>query len=250
MRLLDKVALVTGASRGNGRAIAIGFAREGANVAINYRTSESEALSTLEAVAATGRRAIVVQADTSNSSQVDAMVARVIGEFGRIDILVNNAGVLRRTPFLEITEQEWDMILDINLKGYFLVGQAVARGMVKRGGGVIINVSSVNQLRAGRDVTHYGASKGGVGQLTRQMAYELAAHGVRVNAICPGLIETDINRQDLMDPEFRSFRLGRIPLGIIGEPEDLVGIAVYLAGNESRLVTGAHFYVDGGATIG
>lgn len=249
MRLADKVALVTGASRGNGRAIAIGFAREGADVAVNYRSREAEALSAVEVIRAMGRRAIAVQADTSDAAQVKAMVDRAIREFGRIDILVNNAGVLSRVPFLELTEKEWDRVLDINLKGYFLVGQAVAREMAKRKSGVIINISSAGQQLAAPNLTHYNTAKGGIAQLTRQMAYELVDYGIRVNAICPGLIETDMNRHDLADPAFRDFRLAGIPMKIIGTPEDLVGSAVYLASEDSRLVTGTHLFVDAGQTM-
>ncbi len=249
MRLADKIALVTGGSRGNGRAIALGFAGEGADVAVNYHTHEAEAHSAVEEIRALGRQAIAIQADTSNSAQVNAMVAQVLGQFGRIDLLVNNAGVLKRTPFLEITEAEWDWLMDINLKGYFLVGQAVARQMVKRGSGAIINISSMGQRVAMPNLTHYSTSKGGVYQLTRQMALELAEHGIRVNAICPGLIETDINRRDIAREEFRRSRLAQIPLKLIGRPEDLVGAAVYLASEEARLVTGAEIAVDGGVTI-
>jgi NAD(P)-dependent dehydrogenase (short-subunit alcohol dehydrogenase family) len=247
--LTDKTVLVTGGSRGNGRAMALALAREGADVAINYRSHEAEALSAVEEIRAMGRRSFAVQADTSNSAQVKAMVGRVMEEFGRIDVLLNNAGVLKRTPFLEISEEEWDWIIDVNLKGYFLVGQAVAREMVKVRRGVIINVSSLGQRIAMPSLTHYNASKGGVGQLTRQMALELAKYGIRVNAICPGLIETDMNRHNLADPEFRRSRLANTPLGIVGTPEDLGGIAVYLAGDESRYVTGSMFFVDGGVSI-
>jgi len=249
MRLAGKVALVTGGSRGNGRAIALGFAREGADLAINYRSHEAEALSAVEEIRAMGRRAMAIQADTSNAGQVRAMVGRVMEEFRRIDILVNNAGVLRRTPFLEISEEEWDWIMSVNLKGYFLVGQAVAREMAKCGHGAIINISSVGERVPSPDLAHYNTSKGGVSQLTRQMALELAPHGIRVNALCPGLIETDLNRADIAREEFRSARLASIPMKAIGRPEDLVGAAVYLASEESRLVTGIHLFVDGGVSM-
>jgi len=249
MRLAGKVALVTGGSRGNGRAIAIGLAREGADVAVNYQSHVDEALSAVEGIRALGRKAIAVQADCSNSAQVAAMVDRVAEEFGRIDVLVSNAGILRRTPFLEITEDEWDWIMDVNLKGCFLVGQAVARRMVKQKGGVIINVSSVGAVNSGLNVAHYNTSKAGVSQLTRNMAFELAGHGIRVNSLCPGLIETDINRKDLAHAGFRNARLASIPMKLIGSPEDLVGSAVYLACDDSCLVTGIQLFVDGGVTM-
>ena len=249
MRLAGKVALVTGGSRGNGRAIAIGLAREGADVAVNYQSHVDEALSAVEGIRALGRKAIAVQADCSNSAQVAAMVDKVAEEFGRIDVLVSNAGILRRTPFLEITEDEWDWIMDVNLKGCFLVGQAVARRMVKQKGGVIINVSSVGAVNPGLNVAHYNTSKAGVSQLTRNMAFELAGHGIRVNSLCPGLIETDINRKDLAHAGFRNARLASIPMKLIGSPEDLVGSAVYLACDDSCLVTGIQLFVDGGVTM-
>ena len=170
---------------------------------------------------------------------------------GGLDILVNNAGILNRTPFLEIDEEEWDAIQGVNLKGYFLVGQAVARRMVEAGtAGALVNVSSAGQAVAAPNLTHYCVSKAGVEMLTKQMALELAPHGIRVNAIAPGLIETDLNRADIARHEFRERRLARIPLGEIGVPDDVVGAVVYLASNEeARLVTGASLFVDAGQTI-
>jgi 3-oxoacyl-[acyl-carrier protein] reductase len=249
MKLANRVALVTGGSRSIGRAIAIGLAREGADVAVNYVGHEDAARSAVREIESLGRRAVAVRADTSDAQQVDAMVARAVEELERIDILVNNAGVLKRTPFLELSEEEWDRVLDVNLKGYFLVGQAAARDMVTRTSGNIINIASAGGILAAPNLTHYNTAKGGVIQLTRQMAFELVGHGIRVNAICPGLIETDLNREDLADQEFREFRLANIPMRIIGTPEDLVGTAVYLASDDSRLVTGAQIFVDGGQTI-
>ena len=249
MRLQGKVALVTGGSRGMGRAIALGFAQEGADVAVSYRSHADEAGSAVKEIQGLGRRAIAVEADVASAGAVRAMVDRVIQEFGRIDILVNSAGILSRTPFLEITEAEWDAVLDTNLKGCFLVTQAVAREMVKRRSGVIINMSSIGQQVAGPNVTPYNTSKGGVAQLTRQAALELVDHGIRVNAICPGLIETDMNRRDIAQKEFRARRLASIPMKVIGKPEDVVGAALFLASDESRLVTGTHLFVDAGATM-
>jgi glucose 1-dehydrogenase len=250
VRLEGKVALVTGGGRSIGRAIAIGLAGDGADVAVNYRSDEAAARSAVEEIERLGRRAVAVQADTANAEQVTAMVGEVVGRLGQIDVLVNNAGVLKRTPFLELTEEEWDWVLGVNLKGYFLVGQAVARAMVERGeGGAVVNISSAGQQLAAPNLTHYNASKAGVGQLTRQMALELVEHRIRVNAICPGLIETDLNRGALADEAFRNFRLANIPMKIIGTPEDLVGTVVYLASDDSRLVTGSHLWVDAGQSM-
>ncbi|MXX56913.1 MAG: 3-oxoacyl-ACP reductase FabG [Gemmatimonadetes bacterium] len=251
MRLEGKRALVTGGSRGIGRAIALGLAREGADVAVNYRNSRGDAGSAVREIEQMGRRTVAVQGSTSSRPDVERFVAEADDFLGGLDILVNNAGILKRTPFLEIGEEEWDAILDVNLKGYFLVGQAVARRMVATGTrGAIVNVSSAGQAVAGPNLAHYCVSKAGVGMLTKEMALELASHNIRVNAVAPGLIETDINRADIAQDAFREGRLARIPLGLIGAPADVVGAVVFLAANEeARLMTGASVFVDGGQTI-
>jgi len=251
MRLEGKRALVTGGSRSIGRGIALGLAREGADVAVGYRGSRADAESAVREIETLGRRAVAVQGSTDAGADVERIVAEAHGFLGGLDILVNNAGVLKRTPLLEITEAEWDAILDVNLKGYFLVAQAVARRMVKdRTPGAIVNVSSAGQAVAAPNLTHYCVSKAGVEMLTKQLALELAPHKIRVNAIAPGLIETDMNRADIAQADFRKRRLARIPLGEIGVPDDLVAAVVYLASNdESRLVTGASLFIDAGQTI-
>jgi NAD(P)-dependent dehydrogenase (short-subunit alcohol dehydrogenase family) len=251
MRLADRCALVTGGSRSIGRAIAVGLAREGADVVVNYRGDREAAEATAAEIRALGRRGTVVQGDTSLRQDVERFVGEAIAALGRIDLLVNNAGILRRTPFIEIEEREWDAILDTNLKGYFLVSQAVARAMIERKiEGAIVNTSSAGQLLAAPNLTHYCVAKAGVEMLTKQMALELAPHRIRVNAIAPGLIETDLNRKDIANPEFRERRLARIPLKEIGVPDDVVGSVVFLASNaEARLVTGASLFIDAGQTI-
>ena len=251
MRLEGKRALVTGGSRGIGRAIALGLAREGADVAVNCRRSLGDAESAVREIEGMGRRAVAVQGSTDSRPDVERFVGEARDFLGGLDILVNNAGILKRTAFLEIGEEEWDAILDVNLKGYFLVGQAAARRMVAAGTmGAIVNVSSAGQAAAGPNLTHYCVSKAGVGMLTKQMALELAAHKVRVNAVAPGLIETDMNRADIARDDFREGRLARIPLREIGVPGDVVGAVVYLASNdEARLVTGASLFVDAGQMI-
>jgi NAD(P)-dependent dehydrogenase (short-subunit alcohol dehydrogenase family) len=249
VRLENKVAVVTGSSRGIGRAIALGFAKEGADIVVNFARDEDAAKVTVDEVLRLGRRSIPVKANTSHRNEVEVLVQSAIQAFGKIDILVNNASILKRTPFLEITEEEWDKILSVNLKGYFLVGQAVAREMIKRRSGCIVNMSSASQEVAGINLTHYCCAKGGVKILTKQMALELAPFGVRVNAIAPGLIETDMNRKDLASQEFREFRLRRIPMGVIGTPADVVGAAIFLASDESRLATGSTIFLDAGQTV-
>jgi len=251
MRLEGQRALVTGGSRSIGRGIALGLAREGVDVAVNFRSSREDAERAVREIEALGRRATAVQGSTDSHADVERFVAEADDFLGGIDILVNNAGILRRTPLLEINEDEWDAIMDVNLKGYFLVGQAVARRMVEaEASGAIINVSSAGQAVAAPNLTHYCVAKAGVEMLTKQMALELAPHKIRVNAIAPGLIETDLNRADIARDDFREGRLARIPLKEIGVPADLVGAVVFLASNaEARLVTGASVFINGGQTI-
>ncbi len=251
MRLEGKRALVTGGSRSIGRAIAVGLAREGADVVVNYKSQKDAADEVVKTIEGYGRRGLSIQASTDSKPDVDRMAEEADRFLDGIDILVNNAGVLKRTPFLEITEEEWDWTLNTNLKGYFMVGQAVARHMVGRGTqGNFINMSSAGQAVAAPNLTHYCVAKAGIEMLTKQMALELAPHKIRVNALAPGLIETDLNRNDIADPSFRERRMARIPLQLIGVPEDLVGAVVFLASEaESRLITGASIFIDAGQTI-
>ncbi len=244
-----KKVLVTGGSRGIGRACVLAFAKSGADVAINYNRSEEEALKVLEMARAFSNSQIF-KADTSKFDQVNAMVADVVKYFGKIDILVNNAGVLRRTPFLEITESEWDYIMDVNLKGYFFVSQAVAKQMVEQNtGGAIVNVSSNNQERASMLLAHYNVSKAGVAMLMKTMANELAPYRIRVNNVAPGLTETDINRKDVANKEWIEARLSRIPLKVVAKPEDITGAVLFLASDDAKLATGSTVWIDAGATI-
>lgn len=247
MRLKDKVALVTGGSRSIGRTISLGFAREGADVAVNYVQNAAAADEVVQAIRGLGRRAVAVQADVSQAEQVQAMVAKVVEALGCIDILVNNAAQIIRSPFLEITEELWDMVIGVDLKGEFLVGQAVARQMVKQGhGGTIINVSSICATLAQYELAHYQAAKGGINALSRGMALELAPYGIRVNVLQPGVTSTDVNRAQFGTPEISRARAAKIPLNRLGTPEDLVGAAIYLASEESAFTTGIALPVDGG----
>jgi NAD(P)-dependent dehydrogenase (short-subunit alcohol dehydrogenase family) len=250
-RLANRHALVTGSSRGIGRAIALGLAREGADVVVNYRSDRAAAEAVVQEITKLGRRAMAVSAATQVRTDVERLVAEAERFLGQIDLLVNNAGILKRTPILEITEDEWDQIIDVNLKGYFLVGQTVARRMVERKvSGSIVNVGSSAQTIAVPNATHYAASKAGVAMLTKQMALELAPYQIRVNAVAPGLIETDMNRKDIADPAFLERRMGRIPLKRVGGPEDVVGAVVLLSAHgEAGLITGASLAIDGGVTI-
>jgi len=249
VKLAGRIALVTGGSRSIGRAIALAFAREGADVAINYVHHSEDALSAVREIEALGRRGLAVKADTSQRAQVHAMVEKVTARLGSIDVLVNNAGVQKRVYFLDLEEADWDWMLGVNLKGYFLVGQAVAAGMKARGKGKIINVSSEAGGFPAQRMTAYCVSKAGVAMLTKCMALELAQYGIRVNALAPGLTRTDINRKDLEDETFLKARLTRIPLGRVMAPEDLTGAAVFLASTDSEMMTGMTLQVDGGRGI-
>ncbi len=249
MKLEGQVALVTGGSRSIGRAVALAFAREGAAVAVNYVSHAEEAQSAVREIEKQGRRALAVRADTSQRAQVQAMVDEVTMRLGPIDVLINNAGVQKRVFFLELDEADWDWMLGVNLKGYFLVGQAVAARMKARGRGKIINVSSEAAGFPAPRMTAYCVSKAGVAMLTKCMALELAPYGIRVNALAPGLTRTDINRKDLEDDTFLKARLTRIPLGRVMAPEDLVGAAIFLASADSDMMTGMTLQVDGGRGI-
>ena len=249
MRLQNKVALVTGGSRSIGRAIAVGFAREGADVAINYLQNREAAEEAVREIRALGRKAMTAQADVSKADQVHAMVTGVVQAFRRIDVLVNNAVQIVRSPFLEISEAAWDTVVNVVLKGEFLVGQAVAREMVKQKSGSIINVSSICATLAQSELAHYQAAKGGVNALSRGMAMELAPYGIRVNVLQPGVIATDLNRALFATPESRTARAAKIPLSRLGTPQDLVGAAIYLASDESGFTTGTVLPVDGGEPI-
>lgn len=247
--MTGRVALVTGASRGIGRAIALGLAAAGADVAVGYHRNRSAAEDVARAISEVGRRAIVVEADIA---QVDAgarLVDRTVEALGGLDVLVNNAGGNTRTPFLEISSAELEAVLTLNLLGPFRVAQAAARHMVQTGGGRIVNVASISASLAYPGLSHYQAAKAGLAMLTRGIALELADAGVTVNAIAPGLIETDLTVGNLADPKVRARRTARVPLGRLGRPEDVVGAVLFLVSDAAAWVTGATIVVDGGQTV-
>lgn len=246
-RFDGRTAVVSGGSRGIGAAIALGLAGEGAQLAITYRGDQHGAEQVAEQARGQGVQALAIQADARDRSAVAAMVARVTDELGPIGLLVNNGATQRRVPFLELTDEDWKTIMSVNLDGYFVVGQEVARAMVEAGrGGAILNVTSNAQDQVAPNMTAYSVSKAAGWKLTQQMAYELAAHDIRVNALAPGLTETDLNRADLADEEYRAARLSRIPLGLIAEPQDHVAAALYLLSDGARYATGSCVTVDGG----
>jgi NAD(P)-dependent dehydrogenase (short-subunit alcohol dehydrogenase family) len=249
-RLSGKRALVTGAERGIGRAIALGLAREGADVLIGYYQAPEQAAEATNEIIGMGRAAVMRQLDISQSGSITEIVALAFGDFGGVDILVNNAAILLRRPLFDITEDDFDRVISVNLRGTFLISQHVARQMVETGTkGSIINISSVSSERAALGLVHYQAAKAGVYMLTRGMALELAPHGIRVNTISPGLTITDLNRDLMSDPVIHAQRVSAVPLGRAGQPEDHIGAAVFLASDESSWITGAEIVVDGGLTV-
>jgi 3-oxoacyl-[acyl-carrier protein] reductase len=249
MDLTGKIVLVTGAQEGIGRAMALEFAAAGADVAINWLNDANAAERIAEAARAGGRRALAVQADVGRIAEAQAMVATVERELGPVDILVNNAGVFPRVPFLDMTESDWDHVLDVNLKGTFFCAQAAARAMVSAGRtGSIINLTSGAAYRGSPRGTHYCASKGGVLSLTRQMALELAPHRIRVNAIAPGLTDTAQPRYGMSEEELAA--AGRtIPLGRVARPEEIARAAVFLAADDAGFITGHTLHVNGGGYL-
>lgn len=252
--LRGKVALVTGGGRGIGRAIALALAGAGADVAVNYVSEPQDAEAVVTTIRGLGRRSIAVRGDVSRKEEVEAMVARVELELGGIDVLVNNAGILLFEPFLTMSEANWDKIIDVNLKGQFLVAQAVARAMAgRRRRGRIVNIASIASGQVGigyPGIAHYCASKGGVIALTEAMALELGPLGVNVNAIAPGIIGTDMTKDLVGNPAAQRGLLARIPKGRVGRPEDVAALAVFLASDEADYCTGSTFYVDGGWLAG
>ena len=249
MRLRDKVAIVTGATRGIGRAIAVRFGQEGAHVAVVGR-DEDMGRETVRLAGAAGGRAIFVPADLADSAQVQGIVDTVVDRWGRIDILVNNAAICPFKDFLEMSEALWDQVLDVNLKGYFLCSQAVARVMVEQGiKGRIIAVSSISSEFGGSSQAHYCASKAGINLLVKSMAISLGPHGITCNAVLPGTVETDINREALSDPEVRDYWLKRGPIGGLGTPEEVAGPVLFFASDDSAWCTGSMLVVDGGTSV-
>jgi len=241
--LTGKVALVSGANTGIGQAIAVALAEAGANVALAGRSRPTE---TLDAIASTGRKAIEITADLSSTEPVQRVIDECVNGLGGIDILVNNAGIIRRADLTDFTEEDWDAVVDTNLKSLFFLSQAAARQMIANGGGKIINIASLLSFQGGIRVPSYAAAKSGVAGVTRAMANELAAQGIQVNAIAPGYIATNNTAALQADADRSRQILERIPTGRWGEPDDIAGAAVFLASPASNYVNGHVLAVDGG----
>jgi NAD(P)-dependent dehydrogenase (short-subunit alcohol dehydrogenase family) len=246
--LEDRVAVITGAAQGIGAACAERLSHDGAAVALwDVDGARGEALAA--ALCAQGRRARFVPCNVANKAEVDAALAATLQAFGRVDALINNAGTFRAAPFLDITEADWDAVMAVNLKGAFLVGQAVARAMVSAGGGggAIVNMSSVNGVMAIPSIASYNASKGGVNQLTRAMALALADHGIRVNAVAPGTIATELAQQAVLgSDEARARIMSRTPMKRLGAPAEIADVCAFLVSSASSYMTGEIVVVDGG----
>jgi len=249
VRLKDQVAIITGANQGIGRALAKGLAREGARIVVNYPPWVPTAEDVVREIAEAGGQAVAAQADVKELSEHSRLVSTALERFGRLDILINNAGVEFREPFLSTTPEIWEATVGVNLKAPYFLSQRAAEVMIRAGRGKIINLSSVHDTVPLPDRSVYAISKGGIAMLTRALALELAEHRINVNAIAPGAILTDLNRESLSIPERRARLLDRIPWNRIGDVEDIVGAAVFLASPESDYVTGATIYVDGGLLL-
>ena len=250
--LTGKVAVVTGARRGIGRGIALKLAEAGADVVVSDISFE-DCQKVVGEIEALGKKGLAVKCDVTQKSEVEEMVAQTVKELGKVDILVNNAGIYAPKPFLELTEEEWDRTVDIDLKGQFLCAQAAAKEMAKNKWGRIINIASIASGQVGAGVlasAHYCAAKGGVTGMTEALALELAPMGIRVNAVGPGAIDTAMTKGAFEDEKAKQGFLMRIPVGRIGKPEDIAGMVVYLASDEADYVNGATIFIDGGYLAG
>lgn len=245
MRLKDKVCVITGAAQGIGEACALRFAKEGAKVVISDIQSElGEAVA--QAIRDSGGEAIYVNCDVSKKADCETLMAKAVETFGQIDVHLSNAAILVAKDFLELTEDDWQSTLDINLSGFFYAGQSAAAQMVKQGFGNIINMSSINAVVAIPVALPYTVCKGGVLQLTKSMALSLAPHGIRVNAVGPGTVATEMGKSMMANDDARRRVLSRTPLGRPGEPDEIASICVFLASDDASYITGETIYCDGG----
>lgn len=250
MLLKDKVVLITGGSRGIGAAVAVEMAKQGADVAINSYAGGEAAAEVIAAVEAYGRRCISVEGDVALPETATAFLNAAVEAFGRVDVFVSNAGICPFHAFLDMPAETLKRTMEVNLHGAYFMTQAAANQMVKQGqGGAIVAISSISALVGGEFQTHYTPTKAGVHSLMQSCAIALGKHGIRCNSVLPGTILTDINKDDLADPAKREYMEGRIPLGRLGQPEDIGGAVAFLASDMAAYITGAALLVDGGAFV-
>lgn len=245
--LSGKTALITGASRGIGREIALSFAEAGADVAVNYSANKAKAEEVVQAVKDRGRRAMAIQANVASYQEVEAMVKSVADEFGRLDILVNNAGITRDNLIMRMKEDDWNAVIETNLKGVFNGTKAVTRTMLKQRAGRIINMASVVGVLGNAGQANYVAAKAGVIGLTKSSARELASRGITVNAVAPGFIQTDMTAQ--LEEKAQEQLISQIPLGKLGQPRDVAAVVRFLASDDAAYITGQTIHVDGGMVM-
>ena len=246
MKLKDKIALVTGSSRGVGRAVALGFAKQGANVVVNYTSNENAADEVVEIIQSMGGKAIAVKADVAQKEEVENLVNSAIDTFGRLDILVNNAGFTRPSMMIKMTEDQWDQVVDIHLKGAFLCAQAAGLHMKEQKSGKIINVTSVAGIVGTVGQINYSAAKGGIISMTKSIARELARYNVCANVISLGIVATDMTEKIRSDEKLKEIYMNRILLKRFAEADDIAPAFVFLASDESNYITGQLLCVDGG----
>ncbi len=245
-RLEGKAAVVTGGGRGIGRAVCLAYAREGADVVVNYATREQPAQEVVERITQMGRKAVAIKGNVAIRSDAEKIIKTCVDQFGKIDILVNNAGVSKPNMLYKMTEEQWNEVIDIQLKGPFLCIQAASKYMMERKYGKIINVTSSAGLWGTKGQINYSAAKGGVVALTKSAARELAAYGITVNVIQPGYVTTEMTEKIRTDPKLREIYMGRILLGRFAEPEEVAHTFVFLASDEANYITGQVICVDGG----
>ncbi len=252
MELKNKVAIITGARRGMGKSHALTLAKAGAKVVVSD-ISQEECQLVVDEIEKNGGEAIAVKCDVTKKEDIDNMVKAAVGKWGKVDILVNNAGICQFKPFLELTEEEWDRTLDINLKGYFLCAQAAAKEMAKQKSGAIVNIASVAMGQVGvgfATLAHYCASKGGIVGMTETLALELAPYNIRVNAISPGMIETPMIEAVKSDPKTMEAMLAQVPMHRVGKPEEVSNLVLFLVSGDSSYMTGSTVVIDGGWLAG
>lgn len=252
MDLKGKVAIITGARRGMGKSHALTLAKAGAKAVVSD-ISLDDCQKVVEEIEREGEEALAVKCDVTKKEEVDEMVKKTIEKWGKIDILVNNAGIIQFKPFLELTEEDWDKTLDINLKGYFLCAQACVKEMAKQKSGIIINIASVAMGQVGigfPNSAHYCASKGGIVGMTEALAVELAPYNIRVNAISPGMIETPMIDPIKKDPKTMEAMLAKVPMHRVGQPQEVSNLVLFLASDQSSYITGSNIIIDGGWLAG